>query len=81
MNFLQSDYQSKDKHRRVKKLMTFRSIIEKKNKGSHSELGLPVVSPIFENKSLKISFKLFFLDRYLTIIVKQRQFKINISIS
>ena len=50
MNFLQSAYQSKGKHRRVKKLMTFRSIIEKKNKGSHSELGLPVVSPIFKDK-------------------------------
>ena len=50
MNFLQSAYQSKGKNRRVKKLMTFRSIIEKKNKGSHSELGLPVVSPIFKDK-------------------------------
>ena len=41
--------------------MTFRSIIEKKNKGSHSELGLPVVSPIFESNSLKIVSNYFFL--------------------
>ena len=42
--------------------MTFRSIIEKRLRAlAHSELGLPVVSPIFANTSLKIGFKLFFL--------------------
>ena len=65
VNFLPSAYQSNGKRRRVKKLMAFRSIMKKRIRAlAHSELGLPVVSSIFVNNSLKISFKLFFLDQY-----------------
>ena len=65
VNFFPSAYQSNGKRSRVKKLMTFWSIIKKRIRAlAHSELGLPVLSSIFVNNSLKISFKLFFFELY-----------------